>query len=64
MDKHPVDLAAEILGTKAALARAMGVSQQHVQKWRKTRVPAERVLTFERVTGISRSQIRPDIYPT
>ena len=30
-------------------------------QWR--RVPAERVLEVERLTGVSRHELRPDLYP-
>jgi DNA-binding transcriptional regulator YdaS (Cro superfamily) len=43
------------------LARALGVTHQSFYSWKK--VPAERVLDLERVTGIHRSEIRPDLYP-
>jgi len=43
------------------LARALGVKHQSFYSWKK--VPAERVLDLERVTGIHRSEIRPDLYP-
>ena len=48
-------------GGWAALGRLMGLSRQAVHGW--SRVPAERVLEFERVTGVSRHEVRPDIYP-
>lgn len=44
------------------LAAKMGVSYQAVQKWRNSRIPATRVLDIERITGISRYEIRPDIF--
>lgn len=48
-------------GGPSALARAFGdLSPQAISQWR--RVPDVRVLTVERVTGISRHTIRPDIY--
>ena len=46
----------------AEIAAACKVSPQAVHKWLK-KVPAERVLELERVTGISRHQLRPDLYP-
>ena len=49
-------------GSRNALARAVGVSGQAIQKWRK-KVPAERVLAVEAATGVSRHDLRPDIYP-
>ncbi|HXJ38441.1 MAG TPA: Cro/CI family transcriptional regulator, partial [Bryobacteraceae bacterium] len=58
-----IERVAKIVGGQRALAEAMGISPQAVNKWKSSRVPAERVLDFERVTGLSRHQIRPDIYP-
>ena len=43
------------------LARALGIKHQSFYSWKK--VPAERVLAFERATGIPRSEVRPDLYP-
>lgn len=47
-------------GGPSALARQLGIKPQGVSQWR--RVPSERVLEVERITGFSRYQIRPDIY--
>ena len=45
----------------AALARALGgITSQAISQWE--RVPAERVLDVERITGISRHELRPDIF--
>lgn len=44
------------------LAKALNVDPATVTRWAQKRVPAERVLDVERVTGLSRSQIRPDLY--
>lgn len=50
-------------GGPAALAKALGgVSSQAVSQWKK--VPAERVLDVERITGISRHELRPDVFGT
>ena len=43
------------------IARACGVTRQAVFQWRE--VPWNRVLVVEKVTGIPRHRIRPDIYP-
>jgi len=46
------------------LASRLGVSYQAVQRWFvRGRVPAERVLAIEAATGVSRHELRPDIYP-
>jgi len=48
------------LGGPSAAGRALGISSQAVGQWR--RVPSERVLQVERLTGVSRHDLRPDIY--
>ena len=48
-------------GGVRALARLLGVSQPTISNWK--RVPAERVLSVEELTGVARHQLRPDIYP-
>lgn len=50
-------------GTQAALAVALGVQPMTVSGWKKRGVPPERVLDVERVSGVSRHEIRPDLYP-
>jgi TorA maturation chaperone TorD len=47
-------------GGVGALARSIGVSQPSISNW--TRIPAERVLSVEAVTGIDRTVLRPDLY--
>jgi DNA-binding transcriptional regulator YdaS (Cro superfamily) len=46
-----------------ALASAIGVNKTTVLWWERRKVPAERVLDVERITGISRHELRPDLYP-
>lgn len=52
-------------GSQAELARLLGTSPQHVWNWlnRDKKVPAEHVLPIERATGVSRHELRSDIYP-
>lgn len=48
-------------GGPAALAKLLGgVTPQAVSQWKK--VPADRVLDVERITGISRHLLRPDVF--
>lgn len=54
-----VEDAAEKSGGLVALATALGIKHQALYNWK--RVPAERVLDMERITGIPREQIRPDL---
>lgn len=64
MRKFRLRRALEDRGLKmASVARALNVNKSAVTRWVRGRVPAEKVLDVERVTGISRSQLRPDLYP-
>lgn len=47
-------------GGVGELARQIGISQPSVSNW--IRVPAERVVSVEAVTGVDRSVLRPDLY--
>jgi TorA maturation chaperone TorD len=47
-------------GGVSELARQIGISQPSVSNW--IRIPAERVLAVEAVTGIDRTKLRPDLY--
>lgn len=47
--------------SKRVLARRIRVSHQTIYNW--DVVPAVRVLAVERATGVSRHELRPDIYP-
>ena len=60
----PIERAAYCVGNKSRLAQALGVTRQAVTKWEK-RVPAERVLSIEALTGgrVTRHELRPDLYP-
>jgi DNA-binding transcriptional regulator YdaS (Cro superfamily) len=49
------------VGGLAALARQLDISPQAVQQWRIA--PAVRTLEIERLTGVSRYELRPDLYP-
>ena len=47
-------------GRVGELASALEISGAAVSQWE--RVPAERVLDVERITGISRHELRPDVF--
>jgi DNA-binding transcriptional regulator YdaS (Cro superfamily) len=60
----PVQLAIDAAGGESKLARQCGITPQAVQGWRRRkRIPPERVLQIERITGISRHDLRADLYP-
>lgn len=48
-------------GGVGALARALGIAQPSVSGWR--RIPSERVIAVEELTGVPRGVLRPDLYP-
>ena len=48
-------------GNAAKLARKLGITAQALSQW--DRVPAVRVLDVERITGIPRHELRPDMHP-
>lgn len=52
------------VGSQAALAKAIGISQQAISYWIKKgdRVPAEYVLHVEKASGVSRHELRADIF--
>ena len=49
--------------TQAQLGEMVGVKDAAVNKWEKTRPPAERVLKLSEVTRIPPHRLRPDLYP-
>lgn len=56
----PLDVAIDAAGGIAALGRALGITTSAVAQWRT--VPPKRVLKVEEITGVSRHDLRPDIY--
>lgn len=60
MRDQGLDEAIRAAGGITELARRIGISQPSVSNWE--RVPAERVLSVEAVTGVARSILRPDLY--
>lgn len=68
--REALEKAIEKVGSQAELARRIAssirpIKQQHVWNWlnRDDTIPAEVVLDIERETGVSRHELRPDIYP-
>lgn len=45
----------------AKLAKALGLTRQAVYQWQL--VPPQHVIEVEKLTGVSRHELRPDIYP-
>lgn len=64
--EHPIEKAANLLGSQKALADALGVTKAAVWQWKEPgrRVPIEHCLVIERETkgGVTRRELRPDDY--
>ncbi|PPQ16374.1 hypothetical protein CV770_26730 [Bradyrhizobium sp. AC87j1] len=55
-----VKRAARLSGGITALAGALKINRQAIYQW--SRIPAERVIPVERISGISREELRPDLF--
>lgn len=54
--------AVEKAGGAAVIAKALGVSLPAITQWKRRGIPADRVLAVEGLSGVSRHQLRPDIF--
>lgn len=60
MKKAALTLAIKSAGGSKAVAAAFGISRQAVEQW--DECPPLRVISLERLSGVSRHVLRPDIY--
>jgi TorA maturation chaperone TorD len=60
MREQGLERALAVAGGVSSLARGLGVSQPAISGWK--RVPPDRVLAVEALTGIPRTELRPDLY--
>ena len=61
---HTVEQIIDKAGGLTKVARDLNVPIATVSSWRlRCQIPVRRVLDVERVTGVPRHEIRPDIYP-
>lgn len=64
MKKYRPDIIQQVItraGGLKNIAEPLGITRQAVSQWYE--IPPTRVIDIERITGISRSILRPDIYP-
>lgn len=52
--------AIEAAGSKYRLAQLLGVHPSSIIKWH--RIPSARIIQVEKVTGVDRAVLRPDLY--
>jgi DNA-binding transcriptional regulator YdaS (Cro superfamily) len=55
-----IDMLREAGWGPVRLSKELGIKPQAVSQWKQ--VPADRVLEVERLTKISRHQLRPDVF--
>lgn len=53
--------AIDAVGGPAKLAAPLGITVQAISQW--DEVPPLRVIAVERASGVSRHELRPDLYP-
>jgi len=64
MSTKALEKAIKVAGSQSQLSRLIGESQQNISHWlNKGKVPAEQALPIEKLTGVPRYELRPDIYP-
>ncbi|GJE44840.1 transcriptional regulator [Methylobacterium soli] len=61
MSEAALKLAVEKAGGPAALGRVLGISGAAISQWQIC--PPLRVLAVENASGVSRHDLRPDLYP-
>jgi DNA-binding transcriptional regulator YdaS (Cro superfamily) len=62
--KQALKQAVTIAGSSKLLGEGIGVTAERVRMWlHRDNLPAEYVIAIERITGVSRHELRPDIYP-
>lgn len=61
--KTALERACEAVGGISEMARQLGIKPPSISEWKaRNRVPAERVLEVEKISGVSRYELRPDIF--
>lgn len=63
MDMKALDRAVKKAGSQLRLAALLGIKPPSISGWYgRGRVPAERCIEIETVTGVSRYELRPDVF--
>ena len=63
-EQTPLKKAISIAQGQKALAKKIGVTQQCISLWitKNAAVPAEHAIKIETETGVSRAELRPDLF--
>jgi DNA-binding transcriptional regulator YdaS (Cro superfamily) len=62
MEKSFITKAVEKAGGRGAVARALKVNVETVRQWEVRKLPAERAIDLEKISGVHRSFLRPDLW--
>ena len=59
----PIDRAIRAVGTQQRLAEILGIKSASISEWKaRCAVPANRCIAIEAATGVSRHDLRPDVF--
>lgn len=62
MSKSFIREAVKKAGGRGAVARSLNVTPEAVRQWEVNKIPAERAVDLERLSGVHRSYLRPDLW--
>jgi DNA-binding transcriptional regulator YdaS (Cro superfamily) len=70
MNANPICTVVDRAGNRSKLARMLGVTPQAIRKWERAwdegnhqSIPAHRAVQIENAVGMSRHELRPDLWP-
>lgn len=59
-DKTGLEKAAAVVGSKWKLGKALGLSKAAIYFWKE--IPVKHLAAIEKLTGVPREELRPDIF--
>lgn len=62
MNTTHIENAVKKAGGRGAVAKALGVTPEAVRQWITVKLPAERAVELEKISGVHRSFLRPDLW--
>ena len=64
MNTSSIEKAIEKAGGRGAVAKALGLTVEAVRQWTldDRRIPATRAVELEKISGVHRSELRPDLW--
>lgn len=62
MSTSNIEKAVEKAGGRGAVARELGVTPEAVRQWIINSIPAKRAIDLERLSGVHRKLLRPDLW--